>query len=147
MPEQATVGTSETKVRRPDPAVERDNAYFWEGAKRGELVSRSCDGCGNMVHPPVPMCPTCHGLTWTERKLSGRGVVTGWMKSHYPPTPLFDYPVLIVTVKLDEGIEFATNLVEADHVAPSDYIGLPVEVTFAPTRGGWQVPVFRPAPA
>jgi uncharacterized OB-fold protein len=89
------------------------------------------------------MCPECHGLTWTEKPLSGKGVVTAWMKSHYPPTPMFDYPLLIVTVKLEEGLELASNLVDVGDakVEPS----LPVEVTFAPTRGGWAVPVFRPA--
>jgi uncharacterized OB-fold protein len=129
--------------RRPDPVIERDTAFYWEAAKRGELVSRTCDACGNMVHPPVPMCPQCHGLAWSEKKLSGNGVVTGWMKSHYPPTPMFDYPVLIITVKLDEGLEFVSNLVDAADIEVQP--GLPVEVTFAPTRGGWAVPVFRPA--
>lgn len=27
-----------------DPVVGWDNACFWEAAKRGELVSRSCNG-------------------------------------------------------------------------------------------------------
>lgn len=130
-------------ARRPDPGIDRDSSFFWEAAKRGELVSRRCDGCGHMTHPPVPMCPKCHGLAWTETKLSGRGVVTNWMKSHYPPLPFFDYPLLIVTVRLDEGLEFATNLVGAPD-GLDDYAGLAVEVLFEPTSGGWAVPVFKP---
>ncbi len=143
--EQALPDNPPAPPRRPDPVIERDTAFFWEAAKRGELVSRSCDSCGNMVHPPVPMCPRCHGLAWSETKLSGKGVVTGWMRSHYPPTPMFDYPLLIVTVKLAEGIELASNLVDAGDMTPEP--GLPVEVTFAPTRGGWAAPVFRPVAA
>jgi uncharacterized OB-fold protein len=142
--EKAVAESSSPAPRRPDPVVERDNAFFWEAAKRGELVSRTCDGCGFMTHPPVPMCPKCHGVAWSEKKLSGKGVVTNWMRSHYPPVPLFDYPLLIVTVKLDEGLELASNLIDADDIE-GDYAGVPVEVTFAPTRSGWAVPVFRPS--
>lgn len=51
--------------RPVDPVVDWDNAFCWEAAKRGELVSRRCEQCGYMVHPPVPMCPQCHGLAGT----------------------------------------------------------------------------------
>lgn len=125
-----------------DPIVDQDNAFFWEAAKRGELVSRTCDGCGEMVHPPVPMCPSCHGLSWTEKKLSGNGTVATWMKVHHPPTPLFEYPLLIVTVKLDEGPELVANLLDAESV--TELHDLPVEVVFTPTMGGWAVPLFKP---
>lgn len=129
--------------RRPDPVVERDTSFFWEAAKRGELVTRACTGCGFFAHPPVPMCPQCNGLTWQEKKLSGRGVVTDWMRSHYPPAPMFDYPLLIATVTLDEGLEMATNLIDVDP-EQTDYAGMTVQVCFAPTKGGWAVPVFSP---
>ncbi len=131
-----------TPLRSVDPIVEQDNAFFWEAGKRGELVARACAHCGDMTHPPVPMCPQCHGVVWRERVLSGRGTVTGWLKVHHPATPLFDYPLRIVTVKLEEGPELVSNLVDADVFDdPND---LPVEVTFAPTKGGWAVPLFRP---
>ena len=141
----ATLEEVAQSPRLIDPIVEQDNAFFWEAAKRGELVSRSCDGCGNMVHPPVPMCPKCHGLTWSEVKLSGRGTVSGWLKVHYPPNPLFEYPLMLVTVTLEEGPLLVANLVDADDVTDVD--DLPVEVVFAPTRGGWAVPLFRPRAA
>lgn len=125
-----------------DPMVERDNAFYWEAAKRGELVARACDACGHIEHPPVPMCPKCHGLTWSETRLSGRGVVKGWIKVHYPPTPFFDYPVPVVVVELEEGLQIVSNLVDADGADPQT--GMPVEVAFRPTRSGWAAPVFRP---
>jgi uncharacterized OB-fold protein len=125
-----------------DPIVDRDNAFFWEAAKRGELVTRVCDRCGHSEFPPAPMCPNCHGLTWTEKKLSGRGTVSGWLKIHHPPMPIFTYPLRIVTVKLEDGPELISNLLDADQV--EDPTDLAVEVVFAPTRGGWKLPLFRP---
>jgi hypothetical protein len=64
------------------------------------------------------------------------------MKLHHPVTPLFDYPVLVIRVMLEEGIELVSNLVEADDDQVA--VGLPVEAVFAPTMGGWAVPLFRP---
>lgn len=136
---------TEMAARPIDPVVEQDNAFFWEAAKRGELVSRSCNACDYMVHPPVPMCPKCHGLAWTERKLSGRGTVNTWLKVHHPALPMFDYPLRIVTVVLEEGPQLVSNLVDADDIENAN--DLPVEVLFAPTRGGWAVPLFRPRTA
>lgn len=135
--------TAQQQAPRPiDPVVDWDNAFFWEAAKRGELVSRTCDGCGHLEHPPVPMCPKCHGLSWSEVKLSGRGTVSGWLKVHHPPVPPWDYPLLLVTVTLEEGPVLAANLVDIEDVETID--DLPVEVVFAPTKGGWAVPLFRP---
>jgi uncharacterized OB-fold protein len=88
------------------------------------------------------MCPRCHGLHWTEQPLSGRGKVASWLKVHHPKFPFFDHPVLVVTVELEEGPELISNMIDVEE---TDVLaGLPVEVAFAPTRGGWQVPVFRP---
>ena len=70
--------TAPTAPAQLDPIVERDNAFYWEAAKRGELVARACDNCGHIEHPPVPMCPRCHGVNWSEKQLSGRGTVKGW---------------------------------------------------------------------
>lgn len=144
MTQESATDTAPTPAVRPDPGIDRDSSFFWEAAKEGRLVTRACNACGYYTHPPVPMCPECHGLKWTEKELSGRGVVTNWMKSHYPPLPFFEYPLLIVTVKLEEGIEFASNLFDVPGDL-DDYAGIAVEVAFAPTKGGWAVPVFRPA--
>ena len=131
--------------RAIDPVVDRDNAFFWEAARHDALVTRLCDACGHSEFPPVPMCPNCHGLSWTEKPLSGRGTVSGWLKVHHPALPIFTYPLRIVTVKLEDGPELVSNLIDADDIEDAD--DLPVEVVFAPTRGGWKLPLFRPRKA
>jgi uncharacterized OB-fold protein len=127
--------------QRLDPILTRDSAFYWEAAKNGDLVCRICTNCSHAEHPPVPMCPKCHGVAWREKKLSGKGKVKSWMKVHYPPTPFFEYPIPVVVVELDEGLEIVSNLVGGDKIED----GMRVEVAFAPTKGGWAVPVFRQA--
>jgi uncharacterized OB-fold protein len=48
-----------------------------------------------------------------------------------------------VLVEIEEGLRFVSNV---ESVAPQDMrVGMPVTVTFAETRSGAKVPVFRPA--
>ena len=127
---------------RPDPIVSRDSAFFWEGAQRGELLAQACATCGALRHPPRPMCPRCHGVERREVRLSGRGVVYSWIVPRHPAPYGFAEPPVVALVELEEGIRLVSNVVGA---APGEVRqGLPVEVEFAPTRGGKAVPVFRP---
>jgi uncharacterized OB-fold protein len=127
---------------RPDPIETPDTAFFWAGAARGELVALACAACGDLRHPPRPMCPACHSTKRVEKKLSGRGRVLSWIFPRHPAPIGFAEPPIVALVDLEEGIRLVSNLVE---VAPDAIrVGLPVEVRFAPTAGGSQVPVFRP---
>ena len=52
-------------------------------------------------------------------------------------------PPIVVLVEIEEGLRLVSNV---EGVAPQDMrVGMPVTVTFAETRGGAKVPVFRPA--
>jgi uncharacterized OB-fold protein len=127
---------------RPDPIETPDTAFFWAGAARGELVALACAECGDLRHPPRPMCPACHSTKRVEMKLSGRGRVLSWIFPRHPAPIGFAEPPIVALVGLDEGIRLVSNLVE---VAPDAIrVGMPVEVRFAPTAGGSKVPVFRP---
>jgi uncharacterized OB-fold protein len=127
---------------RPDPIETPDTAFFWAAAARGELVALACADCGELRHPPRPMCPACHSTRRVERRLSGRGRVLAWVLPRHPAPIGFAEPPLVALVDLEEGIRLVSNLVEvaSGAIAP----GMPVEVTFAPTAGGRAVPVFRP---
>ncbi len=127
---------------RPDPVYTADAAFFWEGADRGELLCERCSGCARLRHPPRPMCPHCHSTERTAVALSGRGQVCSWIIQRHPAPVGFTEPPVVVLVDLEEGIRLVSNL---EGVALADLRrGLPVEVAFAPTRGGHSVPVFRP---
>ena len=127
---------------RPDPILTPDAAFFWEGAKRGELLAQRCADCGNLQHPPRPMCPACHSVRRQEARLSGRGEVYSWIIPRHPPALGFAQPPVVAVIQLEEGIRLVSNIVD---VADGQVaIGMPVEVRFEPTVGGYAVPVFRP---
>jgi len=130
------------EVTRPAPTVTDDSAPFWEAARDGRLVAQRCAGCGELHHPPRPVCPRCHSLEHDFIELAGTGVVYSFALLHYPQHPAFTYPVVAVLVDLDEGVRVLSNLVD---VEPADVrIGLEVEVAFEPTVADMAVPVFRP---
>ena len=129
-------------VTRPDPIVTRDTDFYWEGALRGELLGQACGACGKLRHPPRPMCPYCHAVERKVVRLSGRGAIYSWIVPRHPAPVGFAEPPIVALVELEEGIRIVSNVVDA---APGQVRqGLPVEVGFAPTRGGKAVPVFRP---
>lgn len=130
---------------RPAPVATDDSDPFWEAATRGELVIQRCSSCGRLHHPPRPMCPTCRSLDHEWVTAAGTGTVYSYALLHHPQHPAFTYPVVAVLVELDEGVRIVSNLVDVD---PADVaIGLPVEVTLAPTAQDNAVPLFRPRSA
>ncbi len=127
---------------RPDPVFTPDAVFFWEGAARGELLGQRCAECQRLVFPPRPMCPGCHSLKREVVKLSGRGQVYSFVIPRHPAPVGFAEAPIVALIELEEGIRLVSNVVEAR--IEEVHAGLAVEVTFAPTRGGKSVPVFRP---
>jgi len=127
---------------RPDPILTPDAAFFWEGAKRGELLAQRCADCGDLQHPPRPMCAKCHSVRRETVRLSGCGEVFSWIIPRHPQPIGFAEPPVVALIQLDEGIRLVSNLVG---VAPGQVRnGVRVQVEFEPTVGGYAVPVFRP---
>ncbi len=131
-----------TQPSRPDPILTPDTAFFWEGAKRGELLAQRCAECGDVQHPPRPMCPKCHSVRRELVRLSGRGEIYSWIIPRHPPPVGFTEPPVVAVIRLDEGINLVSNVVG---ITPGEVrLGTRVEVEFEPTAGGHAVPVFRP---
>ena len=97
---------------RPRPAMNEDTDFFWEGAKRGELLIQRCASCSTLRHPPRPACGSCGSLEWDTLRASGRGTVHSYVVHHYPPVPGFEPPYVVVLVELEEGTRLISNLVE-----------------------------------
>lgn len=56
---------------------------------------------------------------------------------------MFDYPLVVALIDLEEGIRLLSNVCDID---PDEVeTGMAVEVFFAPTIDGRAVPQFRPA--
>jgi len=128
---------------RPAPVLTPDTAFFWEACARGELVAQRCGDCGDLAHPPRPMCPKCHSVRRETARLSGRGEVHSWIVPRHPAPIGFAEPPVVALIQLDEGVRLVSNLVDVPLTEVRT--GLRVEVTFAATAGGRAVPVFRRA--
>lgn len=129
---------------RPRPAVNRDNAFFFEGAKDHRLLIQRCADCSRLRHPPGPCCPACGSTDWDTVEAGGRGEVYSFVVSHHPKHPAFDTPYLVAVVALAEGTRLITNLTG---VAPEDVtIGMPVVLDWLDADPDPTLPVFRPAP-
>lgn len=138
---------AETPVAlRPRPAINPDNAFWFEAAKEHRLVVQRCAQCGTLRHPPGPCCPECQSFEWDTTEASGRGTLYSYVVAHHPRHPAFDYPLLIAVVELEEGTRLITNLTG---VTPETVtIGMPLEVEWHDTDPELSLPLFRPsAPA
>jgi uncharacterized OB-fold protein len=137
----ARSATSNTTPLRPRPAINRDNAFFWEGVEAGELRIQRCADCATLRHPPRPMCGACQSTATDTVVASGRGEVYSYVVHHHPQLPGIELPLVVVLVALEEGIRFVSSLTGAgqDRV----HIGMPVEVVFSTVEDGLTLPLFR----
>ncbi len=131
------------RPRRPRPALTQDNAFFFEGARRHQLLIQRCTSCGTLRHPPLPACAACRSFEWEAVEASGRGELYSWVVVHYPQVAAFDYPLPIGLVALAEGTRVVAGLVDVAHEELR--IGLPLQVDFEECDDELTVPVFRPA--
>ena len=127
--------------RRPRPAMNDDTAFFWDGAKAGELRIQRCGSCGVLRHPPRPACGACGSLEWDTVAASGRGSVYSYVVHHHPPVPGFAPPFVVVLVELEEGVRVVSNLVGVEPAAVE--IGQPVEAAFEVVDDELTLPVFK----
>jgi hypothetical protein len=130
-------------MSRIAPSISPDTAFFWEGVTAHRLLIQRCQGCGELRHPPRPMCPRCNSLDWDTVESTGRGQVYSFVLPRHPRYPGYDDPHIVVLVELDEGVRLVSNLGAVD---PDDVvIGMPVEVFYETFGDGLVLPQFRPA--
>jgi uncharacterized OB-fold protein len=123
--------------------VGRDSAYFWEGARKGELRIQSCNACGVLRHPPGPACPDCGALDRGHVVASGLGTVFSYVVHRHPPVPGKELPIVIALIDLDEGVRMVGEVhgVEPDRMA----IGTRLAVDWDRVDDELTLPVWRPA--
>ncbi|MGW0909192.1 bifunctional MaoC family dehydratase N-terminal/OB-fold nucleic acid binding domain-containing protein [Streptomyces sp. NPDC002853] len=127
--------------KRPRPVINRDNAGFWEGVARHQLLIQRCGGCRALRFPWLPGCNACGSLVWDTVEASGEGTVYSYVVMHHPPFPAFDPPYAVGLIDLAEGVRMVSNVVGV----PSDKvrIGQPVRLEFQQVDAELELPVFR----
>ena len=120
-----------------DPDVNMETGAYWERAKQGKLIVKTCKSCGKLHYYPRTICPHClsNDTDWVEA--SGRGSIYT-----YSVMRRTEIPYVIAYVTLEEGVTMLSNIVECD--VDDVTVGQAVEVVFRDTEGGLALPVFRP---
>lgn len=132
------------KAPRPRPVINRDNAGFWEGVDRHQLLIQRCTGCTTLRFPWLPGCNACGGLDWDTVEASGEGTVYSYVVMHHPPFPALDPPYAVGLIELAEGVRMISNVVGVPY--DKVRIGLPVRLEFQRHEdpgGALVLPVFR----
>ncbi|MCC4320037.1 bifunctional MaoC family dehydratase N-terminal/OB-fold nucleic acid binding domain-containing protein [Streptomyces malaysiensis] len=133
------------RPRRPRPVINRDNAGFWEGVARHQLLIQRCLDCAAPRFPWLPGCGGCGSQRWEAVEASGAGTVFSYVVMHHPPFPAFDPPYAVGLIELAEGVRMVSGItgVPYDKVR----IGMPVELEFLRVDEELELPVFRGAEA
>ncbi|MBG0854028.1 bifunctional MaoC family dehydratase/OB-fold nucleic acid binding domain-containing protein [Streptomyces spinoverrucosus] len=126
---------------RPRPVVNRDNAGFWEGVQRHELLIQRCADCRTPRFPWLPGCGACGGLDWDTVRAAGDGTVHSYVVMHHPPFPAFDPPYAVGLIELAEGVRIVSNVVGVPY--DKVRIGMPVRLEFRRYDDELVLPVFR----
>jgi uncharacterized OB-fold protein len=116
-------GTGRPRVDRSAtvrPLVNRDSAFFWEGTAKGELRIQKCNACGELRHPPGPVCPSCHAMDRGYVVASGRGRVYSFLTHHAPVVPGKRLPLTLALVELVEGVRMVGQV--PDDIAIGDEV-------------------------
>ncbi|WP_433212444.1 bifunctional MaoC family dehydratase N-terminal/OB-fold nucleic acid binding domain-containing protein [Microtetraspora malaysiensis] len=141
-PEATTGERPEERAPRPQPAINRDNAFWFEAARERRLLIQRCAACRTLRHPPGPCCPECGSFEWDTVRASGDAHVYSFVVNHHPRHPAFDYPLIVAVVELAEGTRLITNLVG---VTPEEVeIDMPVVLDWVDAGPESSLPVFRP---
>jgi len=129
-------------IPRPDP-VNADDAAFWAALREGELRIQQCAACGELRHPPRPVCARCGATAAVFRRVSGAGEVWSFTVVHPPTLPAFAdrTPYGAVVVRLDEGVFLVSNLVDCP-VADLE-VGARVALEIAAVDDDFLLPLFR----
>ncbi len=128
---------------RPLPELTPANDWFWTSGADGTLRIQGCSDCGELVHPPVPICPYCRSRSSKPTAVSGRGTIVGFTVNTHRWLPDFDPPYVIANVALaeDPRVHLTTNIVGCE---PGDVqIDQEVSVQFLQQEDVW-LPLFEP---
>ncbi|WP_433244461.1 bifunctional MaoC family dehydratase N-terminal/OB-fold nucleic acid binding domain-containing protein [Streptosporangium sp. CA-135522] len=124
------------------PAINRDTAFFWEGVAKGELRIQKCADCGELRHPPGPVCPSCRSVERTHVVAGGEGEIYSYVVHHNPPVPGLNTPFVVAVVQLPEGVRIVGNVV--DCLSGEVGIGMPLRVTYRQMDDELILPMWVP---
>jgi uncharacterized protein len=136
-----------TQTAPPPLPIDPLTAFFWDGARAGELRIQRCQACGTYIHLPRPVCRNCLSFELAGERVSGRATLYSFTETYKAFHPFFvdRVPYLLATVELIEQphLHVLSNLVG---IAEHDVrIGMDLLVDFEALSADIIIPVFRAA--
>jgi uncharacterized protein len=132
------------KPQKPVPQVNPWAKPFWDAAREEKLIIQRCQDCEKHVFFPRIACPHCSSdkLKWVEA--SGKGTIYSYtiVQSNAPSAFIDDMPYVVALVKLEEGVQLLSNIVDCNF--DELQCDMPVEVTFEKLNDEFTLPKFRP---
>ena len=135
------------RLPKPVPVVQPWAQPFWDAARQHKLVLQTCNVCNRPIHYPRIACPHCGADDLGWREASGRGTIYSYtvVESNAPSAFIVDMPYVVAVVRLAEGVQMLSNIVECN---PAELrCDQPVEVTFERLNDDFTLPKFRPLSA
>lgn len=130
--------------KKPIPVVNAWSKPYWEAANENRFIIQKCSDCGKYNFIPRMVCPECfsENMDWVEA--SGKGTVYSYttVLNNSPTAFMNDIPYVVAIIRLAEGPQMLSNIVEAD---PEQICcDMDVEVTFNRLNEDFNLPVWRP---
>jgi len=133
-----------TFQEKPVPETNTWSEPYWNAAREEKLLLQKCSDCGKHIFYPRLLCPACFSdnIDWIEA--SGKGNIYTYtvVTNNAPSIFLEDMPYVIAIVRLEEGVQMLTNIVDCDHEKLA--CDMPVEVTYRKLNEEFTLPVFKP---
>jgi uncharacterized protein len=116
------------------------DAPMWESIRAHRMALQRCTGCGTVLYPPGPVCPSCLSDTLEWVPVSGRGRILSWAIFHRQYLAAYPAPYNAIAVALDEGAIMISNL---EGPAPEgNWIGRAVRMVYTDMQDGAVLPRF-----
>lgn len=129
---------------RPKPLPTPETKHFWDGTKTGRLLLQRCGDTGQAYFPPRPFSPFTGTRNVEVFEASGRATLLSYV-IHHRPAPGFTPPYAIAVVRLEEGPQMMTNIIDCPQTPEALVLDMPLEVAFVPLDDAITLPLFRPA--
>ncbi|WP_293898306.1 OB-fold domain-containing protein [Phenylobacterium sp.] len=126
----------------PEPTPE--TRHFWDGCKAGELRLQRCTACHESYFPPRAFCPKCASRDVEVYPASGKGVLWSYVINMRPRPDMGTEPYAIAVVKLAEGPQMMTNIVDCPQTPEVLQLDMPLQVSFARQTDDITLPLFAP---
>jgi len=125
------------------PTTTPETEPFWRAANDSVFLLQKCPDCGKVQYHYRALCSFCWSESIEDYPSSGRGTVWTYSVVYRNSTPgyLEKVPYVVGLVELEGGVKVVTNIIGGDPEVVT--FGTEVEVTFAKTEAGQNIPLFK----